>query len=283
MKKNSDAPGNLSFVGSTGAIYPEDYNEAGSIWDHMQRNNISFFNFGFGLELAPSYSDMAFKHTGVRYIINYPTFNTSIPDQFRADMFIKEFNERWTGENKSMPQVLTVILPNDHGARERPEAGYPYYESYMMDNDLALGRIVDFLSHTKYWKNMAIIVTEDDPQGGVDHVDAHRSILMVISPYAKKDFVSHIHYSFGSIFKTMWNILGIPYLNQYDAAANDISEMFTDKPDFTPYKVLMVDKRVFNPEKALDPFDEHFNWDDFNKDVPIDDPEEMIKQHKEIK
>ena len=75
-----------------------------------------------------------------------------------------------------MPQVLTVYLPNDHGAGQRPQAGYPFVESYMMDNDLAVGRLVDFLSHTPYWKNMAILVTEDDPQGGVDHVDAHRSI-----------------------------------------------------------------------------------------------------------
>jgi len=72
MREDSDAPGNLAFVGATGAIYPEDYNEAGSIWEHMDRNNIDFFNFGFGLELAPSLSDMAFKYTGVKHVINYP-------------------------------------------------------------------------------------------------------------------------------------------------------------------------------------------------------------------
>jgi hypothetical protein len=88
-----------------------------------------------------------------------------IPDQFRADMFIKEFNDRWTGEGKNLPSVLTVLLPQDHGSGERPADGYPFNESYMADNDLALGRLVEFLSHTPYWKNMAIIVTEDDPQG----------------------------------------------------------------------------------------------------------------------
>jgi hypothetical protein len=159
----------------------------------------------------------------------------AIPDQFRADMFIDEFKEKWLSGGEKMPQMLTILLPNDHGAGERPEAGYPFRESYMADNDLALGRIVEFLSQTPYWKEMAIVVTEDDAQDGRDHVDAHRSLLQVYSPYARRNHVSHTHYSFGSIFKTFWNILGTPYLNQYDAAAADLSDFFTNQPDFTPY------------------------------------------------
>ena len=291
VRDETKSPGALSFVGSTGAIYPEDYNEAGSIWDHLDRNNIDFFNFGFGLELAPGYEEKAFKYTGVRYVVNYPvpkplyeksshiyaTFNTGIPDQFRADMFMKEFNNRWMGEGKTMPSLITIILPNDHGAGERPDDGYPFTESYMADNDLALGRVVEFLSHTPYWKNMAIFVTEDDPQGGVDHVDAHRSILMMISPYAKKNYVGHHHYSFGSIFKTFWNILGVPYLNQYDAGASDLADLFTDKPDFTPYNAVAVDKRIFDPKKALTPFDENFNWKAVIDSPIMDDPDDMLE------
>jgi len=132
-------------------------------------------------------------------------------------------------------------------------------ESYMMDNDLALGRLVDFLSHTPYWKNMAILVTEDDPQGGVDHVDAHRSIAMVISPYAKKGHVSHVHTSFGSLMKTMWNVLGVPYLNQNDASVADMADCFMDSPDPTPYVALPVDTDIFDPEKAMTPLDENFD------------------------
>jgi hypothetical protein len=151
----------------------------------------------------------------------------------------------------------------------------------MADNDLALGRVVEFLSSIPYWKEMVIFVTEDDPQGGVDHVDAHRSLLMVISPYAKINYVSHVHYSFGSIMKTFWHVLGLPYLNQYDAGATDLADMFTDQPDFTPYAALPVDLRIFDPQKALDPLDENFNWKALQESPRLDDPEVMQKWMRE--
>ena len=151
----------------------------------------------------------------------------------------------------------------------------------MADNDLALGRIVEFLSSTPYWKNMMIVVTEDDAQNGVDHVDAHRSILMVISPWVKRDHVSHVHYSFGSIFKTFWNILGIPYLNQYDASAHDLADFFHSTPDFTPYRAVSVDRRMFDPQKALDPFDEEFNWKALETSPAIDHVPDMVEESKE--
>ncbi|HKK41037.1 MAG TPA: bifunctional YncE family protein/alkaline phosphatase family protein, partial [Bacteroidales bacterium] len=291
----SKAPGSLGMNGAAGAIYPEDYNEPGSMWDHLERNKISFYNFGFSVMFEPAFYDPSYKYTGIKQFANfplpaplykrtsrdYPTFNMAIPDQFRVSQFIEEFRSKWSGEGKEMPQVITVILPNDHGADERPGAGYPFRESYMVDNDLALGRIVEFLSHTPYWKNMAIFITEDDAQNGVDHIDAHRSILMVISPYSRKNYISSVHYSFGSIFKTFWNILGLPYLNQYDAGATDLSAMFTSKPDFTPYKALPPDKRIFDPQSALTPYDENFDWDALKESPVLDDPAEMIKDQKE--
>ncbi len=295
MRRGSKAKGNLAFVGSSGAMYPEDYNEGGSIWDHMARNKIDFFNFGFGVEMAAAYADSTLKYTGVRYLANYPipaplydktsrtyaTYNMAIPDQFRVDMFIQEFEEKWLGQDKALPSLLTIILPNDHGAGDRPWAGYPFKESYMADNDLALGRLVEFLSHTPYWKEMAIIVTEDDSQDGVDHVDAHRSLLMVISPYAKRDYVGHQHTSFGSIFKTFWHILGIPYLNQYDAVATDLADLFQADPDFSPYNALAVDKRIFDPQKALDPFDAEFDWKALLETPILDDPADFVKSSAE--
>ncbi len=294
-RDTSNAPGNLGFNGSAGAIYPEDYNEAGSMWDHLYRHKIEYYNFGFGVMFEPADYQDTYKYGGIKQVANfpmpaplwsrtshvYPTYNTAIPDQFRVDMFKKEFSEKWENGKDTMPQMLTVIIPNDHGADDRPEAGYPFRESYEADNDLAVGRIVEFLSHTPYWKNMLIVITEDDAQGGVDHVDAHRSVLLVISPYAKRNYAGHVHASFGSIFKTYWNILGIPYLNQYDAGASDLADMFTEIPDFTPYSALPVDVRVFDPQKALDPFDEKFNWKQLKKGPGMDDREDMKRESKE--
>lgn len=294
-KEGSKAPGVYAMNGSAGAIYPEDYNEAGSMWDHLERHDKSFFNFGFSVMFEPAFYKQEYKYTGINQYVNYPlpqpvydktshiypTYNTGIPDQFRVDQFQKEFTEKWMAGKDSMPELITVILPNDHGAGDRPEEGYPFRESYMADNDLAVGRIVEFLSHTPYWKNMMIVITEDDAQNGVDHVDAHRSVLMVISPWVKRNYVSHTHYSFGSIFKTFWNVMGMPYLNQYDAGATDLGDFFIDQPDLTPYNALPVDERIFNPQLALDPFDENFNWKAVEESPQMDHPGDMLKDSKE--
>ncbi len=296
QKEESKAPGKFGMTGASGAIYPEDYNQHGSMWDHMHRNNIEFYNFGFGVEFdAGSFADSTFKYGGVRYLVNYPmpgplydrtsrifpTYNMAIPDQFRADMFIKEINEKYIDQQKDLPAMLTLQLLNDHGAGDRPHAGFPFMESYMADNDLALGRVVEYLSHLPQWKNMLIVVTEDDAQGGRDHIDAHRSLLMIISPHAKRNFNSHQHYSFGSIFKTFWNVLGIPYLNQYDFGVTSLSDCFTDEPDYTPYNALQVDPRIFEPQKALNPFDEKFDWKALQQSPLLDNPDQIQKAREE--
>jgi len=119
----------------------------------------------------------------------------------------------WLNGKDTLPQLITMMLPNDHGAGIRPEDGYPYPQSFMADNDLALGRTLNFLSRPPYWKNMLVIVTEDDPQGGVDHLDAHRSILMMAGPYVKRNqanfkIVTHellTNFSECKIAVTLWN------------------------------------------------------------------------------
>jgi len=294
-KQESKAPGHFALNGSSGSFYPEDYNQDGSMWEHFERHNISFHNYGFTTEQEGNFNDSTMKIGGEMYGVNYPlpnamykntewkfpTYNMAIPDQFRADMFIKDFKEKFMGEGKTMPQVVPLMLPNDHGAGERAKAGFPFRESYMADNDLAVGRVVEFLSHTPYWKNMMIIVTEDDSQGGIDHVDAHRSILQIYSPYAKKNYVSHQHFSFGSIFKTMWNILGVPYLNHYDAGATDFSDFFTDQADYTPYDAVNADKRIFDPQKALTPIDEKFDWKALKESPIMDDDDYLFKTREE--
>ncbi|MBX7257753.1 MAG: bifunctional YncE family protein/alkaline phosphatase family protein, partial [Candidatus Hydrogenedentes bacterium] len=248
-------PGNFLFVGSSGAVYPDEYNEGGAIWEHFDRGKIRFRNYGLGFEFKPQDEEQEYKDTGIRLPINYPlpkplfentsrefaTYNTNIPDQFRLDRFEQEFRERWLSGKEPFPQVITMMLPNDHGAGERPDDGYPFWGSFMSDNDLALGRLVELISHSPFWKETAIFVTEDDAQGYRDTVDAHRSICMVISPYSKAGHISHTHVSMGSILKTMFLILGLPALNQYDGFASDLSDAFTvDAANAEPYNALPV-------------------------------------------
>ena len=144
----------------------------------------------------------------------------AIPDQYRVDVFEQEMRERWESGREPFPQLLTMVLPQDHLTDPHPADGYPFRESYMADNDLALGRIMQTLSHSRWWPEMLVIVAEDDPQGGRDHVDAHRSILMLAGPHVRRGYVSPTLASFGSIMRLIFLVLGLPPLNQFDAAAS---------------------------------------------------------------
>ncbi len=285
----SSAPGRRYVNGSSATVMPEDYNEAGALWEHLARHRVAFFNFGFGTEMPMSIEEQIHKHTGIQMSVsfplpkplfdntsrNYPTYNMSIPDQYRADVFEREFQDRWGPGRDALPRLITLVLPNDHMAGENPDGGYPYSESYVADNDLALGRIVQRLSHSPYWQKMLIVVTEDDPQGGRDHVDAHRSLLMLIGPHVKRGYVSSTLMNFGSVLKTIFTLLDLPYLNQFDATASLPRDVFTDVPDFTPYDLVPVDQRLFDPAKALKPFDHGFDWSSLLKSPKMDDPDDM--------
>jgi DNA-binding beta-propeller fold protein YncE len=278
---DDDAPGRLS-LGGASSLRPEDYLEAGSLWDHLARHHKSFRNYGEGLS---GESDEGYEPTGLRLGINlpipsplydntsrtYPKFNTSIPDQYRFEQFKKEFEERYIRGLEPLPQFIYIWLPNDHTANPRPEDGYAYRASYVADNDLALGKLIDLLSHSKFWPEMAVFITEDDAQGGQDHVDAHRSVLLVVSPFARRG-VSHTHTSMLSILKTLELILGLPPLNQYDAAATDLSDSFTDIQDVSPYVALPSDTSIFDPNKARDPLYSLRKGKPLPPSEPLDDP-----------
>ena len=122
-------------------------------------------------------------------------------------------------------------------------------------------------------------ITEDDPQGGVDHLDAHRSILMLAGPYVKRDYTSHTHANFGSILKTIYNILGVPYVNQYDATASSLSDFFTDKPDFAVYNLEYPDKRIFDPSMALKKYKIGMDWKKILQGPDMDDVKYIKKSH----
>jgi hypothetical protein len=174
-----------------------------------------------------------------------------------------------------MPRFINIAICNDHGTEPASARGYPYRASWMADNDLALGRIVEFLSHTPYWKNMAIFVTQDDAGGEPDHVDAQRSVLLVISPWARHGYVSHRHTTIVSMHRTLYEIMGLPPLNMFDALANDFSDCFMTTPDYTPYDHDAVDPRIFDPAKAFDPKDPDFRRARLSRSVSMDDPDEV--------
>ena len=189
--------------------------------------------------------------TGARFLTNipmpaplyqntsrqYPGFNMNIPDQFRAAQFIAEVRRSYVAAGAELPRFLFIHLPNDHMAKPRPADGYPYEASYVVDNDYALGRILEFLSRTKWWRQMAVFITEDDAQGGIDHIDAHRTVLIAAGPYTKRGYVSHVNSSFPGLLKTIFRLLGLPPLNLFDAAASDLGDVFTTQPDFSPYRL----------------------------------------------
>jgi len=257
-----DAPGRLLFAGSDSSVHPEDESEGGTIWNHFAKHGVSFRNFGEGFELAGVDEDKDLEPTGARYLTNvpmpeplysntsrdYPGFNMNIPDQYRVSQFIKEIDEKYVKTGADLPQFIFMHLPNDHLTEARPEDGYPFEESFMVDNDYALGRILEYLSGTRWWKETAVFVTEDDAQGGVDHIDAHRTLLLCAGPWAKQGYVSHVNTSFPGLLKTIFRLLQLPPLNLFDAAASDLSDCFTNQPDFEGYKLEDVDRRIFDPD-----------------------------------
>jgi len=288
----SKAPGRR-YPGSTGSMDPEDYAEIGGLWEALDRNNVSFYNFGEANETAHVREEWYDTLTGASHGVmvpmqkalfgrtshNYAGFNMNIPDQYRMDQFEKEFTEKWINGKEKFPSLITMQVPNDHGAKIRPVDGYHYPQSFMVDNDLAVGRILHFLSRTKYWKNMLVIITEDDPQGGVDHVDAHRSILMMAGPYVKRGYVSHTHANFGSVLKTIYNILNVPYVNQFDVTGSLLQDFFTPVPDYTPFTMELHDSRVFDAEKAMKKYNHTIDWRKIEQGPPLDNEDVERKVH----
>ena len=288
----STAPGRR-FPGSTGSMDPEDYAEIGGLWEALDRKGISYYNFGQANETAHVREDWSDTATGAAHIVmvpmqkgvwektshNYAGYNTNIPDQFRMNQFEEEFTKKWLNGKDSLPQLVTVMIPNDHTAKPRPEDGYPFTHSYMADNDLALGRMMHFLSRTPYWKDMLVVVTEDDPQGGVDHIDAHRSILLMAGPYVKKNNVSHTHANFGSILKVIYNVLGVPYVNQYDATASLLSDFFTNEPSYEPYYFEFPSQEVFDWDKSMIKYNKNLDWRKIKQGPKMDNEAEQRSEH----
>jgi hypothetical protein len=165
---------------------------------------------------------------------DFPGFDTQIPDQYRADVFLAEFRRHVA--NRDLQDLTIMTICDDHTSGEAP--GFPSPRAQVADNDLALGRIVEAISTSPYWRDSAIFVVEDDAANGVDHVDGHRSPVFVISPYARRGYVDHTYYTQIDVVRTIEQILGLPPMNQADLVATPMRTAFTDVPDFAPYKAL---------------------------------------------
>jgi len=157
-----------------------------------------------------------------------------IPDVFRAAQFVGELKKFETADN--LPNLVIVWLPNDHTSGTKP--GSPTPRAQVADNDLALGRIVEAVSHSKFWTNTCVFAVEDDPQDGWDHVSGYRTTAYVVSPFTKRHAVVSTQYNQTSLLRTMELMLGLPPMNQMDATATPMFDCFTNTPDFTAFDAV---------------------------------------------
>lgn len=271
---------------------PLSYSSTGFLWDHVLAAGLSFRNYGemdyaepvpAGASFMDIYRDFVEGKRSIRFTQNigvenlrryscpsYPGWNMRIPDVLRADVFLKELKEF---ERKGyFPNLVIIYLPQDHTSGTQP--GMPTPRAHVADNDLALGRIVEGISKSKFWQKTCIFVIEDDPQDGFDHVDGHRSLCLVISPYTKRGAVVSEFYNQGSVLHTICRILGVPPMNQMVAMSPVMTACFTEKPDFTPYTALpnRIPLNELNPPlSTLNRQQRH--WAEVSLRLPLDKPD----------
>jgi DNA-binding beta-propeller fold protein YncE len=223
----------------------------GYIWDRCAEAGVTYRSYGEWVANGRKHPDGTFEDSKAQvkaleghFDPKFRGFDLDYPDAKRADRFIEELH-RFEADG-GFPQLTILRLPNDHTSGTRVGKHTPV--AAVADNDLALGRVVEAVSKSKFWKETAVFVLEDDAQNGPDHVDAHRSVALVISPYTKRKFVDSTMYSTTSLLRTMGLILGLKPMSQFDAAARPMYRSFTGKPDFTPYahEVPRADLKAVN-------------------------------------
>jgi len=206
----------------------------GYIWDDCLKHNVSLRNYGEFVDDEDTANGASrVKASGLvsRTSPSYRGWDLDYSDVKRFEAWRKEFDAYEAGD--SLPQFQIIKLPNDHTAGTKKNSLSP--RAMVAQNDRALGMLVERISHSRYWKESAVFVLEDDAQNGPDHVDAHRSIALVVSPYTKRNFVDHTMYSTSGMLRTMELILGLPPMSQYDACATPMFASFSSSPDMTPF------------------------------------------------
>lgn len=271
---------------------PLTYSSSGFIWDNVLAHGLTFRNYGEmdyaepvlgNATFSAIYKDFTSGARKIRFTQNigiarlrrysargYPGWNMRIPDVLRADIFIRELKQY---EKKGYwPNFIIIYLPNDHTSGTTP--GIPTPRAHVADNDLALGRVVEAITHSKFWPRTCIFVIEDDPQDGFDHVDGHRSLCLVISPYTKRGAVISSFYNQTSVLHTMQRILGLPAMNQMDSLSDLMRDCFTEVPDFRPYKALpnRIPLDELNPPaRALN--GKALHWARKSRELPLSRPD----------
>ncbi len=240
-----DAPGSEEVTASTG----------GYLWDNCARHGLTYRTYGeftsFHSDkdsppVATSASPNLRGHVSLAWEL--ATRQGKRRDYQHADAFLEELTAaEKTGE---WPNYMVMSLGEDHTVGLTPGGATPW--AAVASNDLALGRIVEGVSHSRFWGSTAIFVIEDDAQAGPDHVDAHRTAGLVISPYVRRHTVDHTLYTTASFLRTMELALGLPPMTQYDAGATPLFHAFTDRASRTPYAVLppRTDLAATNPKKG---------------------------------
>ncbi len=210
---------------------------SGYIWNQVMDKNLSFRNYGeFVSAVKGDKITYRANDEDMRKYTNpeYPGFNLKISDVDRYNVWEKEFDE--FVKKDSLPAFNLIRLPNDHTMGTAKNQLTP--QAFVAQNDYALGLMIQKISKSKFWNESIIFILEDDAQNGSDHVDAHRSTLLVISPYIKRHFVDHTMYSTSSILKTIELILGLKPMTQFDLSAEPILNSVTDNPDLESYNVV---------------------------------------------
>lgn len=199
-------------------------------------------------------------------------FPSIVPDVHRAAQFIRELKEFEAQGN--LPNFMIMMLPNDHTSGTRPDMPTP--AAAVADNDLALGRVVEAVSRSKFWPQTCIFVVQDDPQNGFDHIDGHRTVALVISPYTRRHAVDSTNYNQTSMVRTMELILGLPPMNQLDASATPMASCFTGEIDLTPYAAAPnnVPLDELNPKLSAIRDARQRRWAEASLELPLDDVDE---------
>ncbi len=198
-----------------------------SFFYHLWKLGIDFRIYGEVAGVGTDIFGFLWDHVDMKY----PFYNLDIPDVEKAQEFIREL------QNGILKPYTYISLPRDHTYGYYPGKETP--ESMVADNDEATGMIIDAVSHSPFWKNTIIFIIEDDPQSFAgDHIEAHRSICVIVGPYIKRHYTSSVPYSIPSIFKTIELLWGLPHLNRNTILATPMFDIFTDKPDLTPYNYI---------------------------------------------